>query len=132
MPGVMVVWGNLPDEAMGWYLDEFVPFLQAKEPNHKHILHAELTDNGMDDQPAGMLDSPWPRVTIYEERDTKKSVAATYDKSNHPSDEKRPGLLDTAQFDVRVYKEAERWASEKWQHEAWDGGKIFLYACTNI
>lgn len=132
MPGVLVVWANLPEGAEDWYLDEYIPHLQAREPNHKHVLHAEPAETGMDDQPAGMLDSPWPQVTIWEERDTKKSVASIYDESNHPSDEEQPGLLDKAQFDVRVYKEAERWKSEKWQHEDWDGGKIFPYAYTSI
>lgn len=112
MSGTLCVWANLPDEALEWYEDEYIPDMRTQ--NAIHALHCERTTNGFEEDPIGQSDLPWPLCTIYEVKDVQKATAGVYDKRNYPPDELRSGPLAKARFDVRTYRELKRWQSEGW------------------
>lgn len=115
--GLLVVWANLPENAMDWYENEYIPDMRAQ--NSKHTLHCELTESGFEGTPIGELDAPWPLVSVYEVEEVQKATAACYNKRNHPSEDMLAGPLAKARFDTRTYQEIKRW-----QEEDWDGGTI--------
>jgi hypothetical protein len=117
--GILCVWANLPDDALDWYENEYLP--DMREQNAIHTLHCELTQSGFEGDPIGQLDSPWPLYAVYEVKEIRKATDACYDKRNHPSDDMLAGPLAQARFDTRTYRELKRWQSEEW-----DGGTVHL------
>lgn len=116
MSGVMVVWANLPDEALEWYEDDYLPEMTALHSSS--TLHCEVTSTGLDAEPIGHLDAPWELMAVYEVADVQKMSRDTYSKDNHPPEN---SLLANARFDVRTYREIRKWGAEDW-----DGGKAWL------
>ncbi|KAF2846672.1 hypothetical protein T440DRAFT_225536 [Plenodomus tracheiphilus IPT5] len=111
MSGVMCVWANLPEQALDWYENEYLPEQTAL--NSKHTLYCEVTQTGLEQEPIGHLDAPWELLAVYEVEDIKKMTQDTYDKKTHPP-ERVADLLKDARFDVRTYRELHRWGGEHW------------------
>lgn len=121
MSGILCCWANLPEEAAEWYEDEYIPHM--RNPNAAHSIHCEVTASGMENEPVGKLDSPWPWMTVYEIRDIALSNKNTERAAKNPGEEVENGRLKTARFDVRTYRELKRWQEEDWEGEG-GGGKI--------
>lgn len=117
MAGVLCVWADLPPDATDWYEDEYIRDMCSQ--NAIHTLHCTVTENGLDNDPIGKLDSPWEMMTVYESDDIQKMTAQTYDKRNHPAHHLLTGGPQEARFDCVTYRELKRW-----QADDWDGGKI--------
>jgi hypothetical protein len=115
MAGILCVWANIPDDAMDWYENEYIPAMRTK--HSIHTLQCNLTPSGFEGDPIGQLDAPWPLFAVYEVPEVEKATQACYDMHNHPPEEMLSGQLKDAQFDVRTYRELRRWESEDW-----DGG----------
>lgn len=112
MSGIMCVWANLPEEALDWYENEYLPARTAGQA--KSSLYCQVVDTGLAQEPLGHLDAPWELMTVYEIEDTQKTIESVYDKSTHPPMEMRNGILKDARFDIRTYKELYRWGDENW------------------
>lgn len=121
MSGILCCWANLPEESAEWYENEYIPSM--RNPNAAHSIHCEVTASGMENEPVGKLDSPWPWMTVYEIRDIAQSNKATEQAAKNPGEEVKKGLLKGARFDVRTYRELKRWQEEDWEGEG-GGGKI--------
>jgi hypothetical protein len=127
MSGVLCVWAKLPEDALEWYEHEFVP--DMREKNSKCTLHCELTTSGLEGEPIGQLDAPWPLMAVYDIKEIAVATKDCYDKArNHPSAELLTGRLAEARFDTRTYKEV-----RTWQKEGWDEGtrltKMYIDTC---
>ncbi|KAF1835902.1 hypothetical protein BDW02DRAFT_261431 [Decorospora gaudefroyi] len=114
MSGVKCCWASIPEDAIEWWENDFIP---ARTKNAIYSLHCEFTENGMDEDPVGRLDAPWPHMTIYETADVNTATKTTYDKSHHPSDDMLAGPLKDARFDIRTYRELMKWQAEGWATE---------------
>jgi len=114
MAGVMVVWANLPDEALDWYENEYIPEMTALHSTS--TLHCDLTTTGLEAEPLGHLNAPWELMAIYEVPDVGKMAEKSYDKANHPT-YKAGHLLENARFDVTMYREIQRGGGG----QDWDG-----------
>jgi hypothetical protein len=115
MSGVICVWANVPDDAMEWYEDDYIPRMRIKHAIH--ALSCELTASGFEADPIGQLDATWPLCTMYNVTDVQKATECCYDKENHPSEAQLTGPLAQARFDVRTYREL-----KTWQGVEFDGG----------
>jgi hypothetical protein len=115
MSGVLCVWAKLPDDAINWYENEWMPL--KRKLHAIHTLHCELTPSGFEGEPIGHLDSPWPLCAVYEIDDVEKVSEQCYDTQYHPPAELLSGLLAEARFDIRSYNEV-----KTWQADDWDGG----------
>jgi hypothetical protein len=117
--GVLIVWAKLPENAIDWYENEYLPDMRAQFAIH--TLHCEITQTGLEGETIGKLDAPWPLCTVYEVEDTAEAREKCFDTRNHP-----PAHLFTEKaaeycFDVRTYKEL-----GKWQSEEWDGRGVYI------
>jgi hypothetical protein len=115
MSGILCCWMNLPEDAVEWYENEFMP-TRAKAVTH--CLQCEVTASGMEKEPVGKLESPWPYMTVYETPNIEVSKQRMYDRLNHPPSEHLAGPLKDTRFDMRTY-----WEIKRWQDEEWSGGK---------
>ncbi|EUC35036.1 hypothetical protein COCCADRAFT_35381 [Bipolaris zeicola 26-R-13] len=112
MSGVVCAWANLPEEAVEWYENEFLP--QQRNVEAMHSIHCEVTASGMEHEPVGKLDAPWPFLTVYEVKD----VARTNKKVDVVSDHLEAAKIDPLKhvnFDVRSYREVKRWQNEEFE-----------------
>lgn len=110
----MVVWANLPDEALDWYENKYIPEMTALHSSS--TLHCQLTTTGLESESSGHLEAPWELMAVYEVEDARKMAEKTYDKRNHPTYE-AADLLAKARFDVSIYREINRWEGP----DGWDG-----------
>ncbi|KAF1936917.1 hypothetical protein EJ02DRAFT_357992 [Clathrospora elynae] len=121
MAGIVCCWASLPDETIQWYEDEWIPNMRSRSDNAIHGLHCEVTASGMETEPVGKLDSPWPLMTVYDMRKLDASTEeAIYDKRKRPSDDLLAGPLKDAQLDIRTYHEIKRWEQEDWNGDIED------------
>ncbi|KAI0576516.1 hypothetical protein Alg215_07446 [Pyrenophora tritici-repentis] len=119
MAGIMCCWANVNKEAAKWYEEEWVP--RMRNPNIAHSIHCEVTASGMENEPVGKLDSPWPYMTIYEVSNVDQANKDMADKTYSPPDNVLAGALKEARFDVRTYREVKRWQDEEWEGEGGSG-----------
>ncbi|KAF2027093.1 hypothetical protein EK21DRAFT_91861 [Setomelanomma holmii] len=124
MPGLLCVWANLPDDAITWYEDEWLP--DMREQNSIHTLHSQYTTNGFEGEPIGQLDSPWPWCAVYDVPDVRKATEACYNNRNFPPEEMLAGPLKTARFDTKTYKELRRWQNGGWNGDPTQIGSVTL------
>lgn len=123
MSGVVCAWANLPEEAVEWYENEFLP--QQRNVEAMHSIHCEVTASGMEHEPVGKLDAPWPFLTVYEVKD----VARTNKKVDVVSDHLEAAKIDPLKhvnFDVRSYREVKRWQNEEFEGNGSPGKNIGL------
>lgn len=116
MAGLLLVWANIPDEAMEWYEESYLPEMTGLHA--EHTLHCTLGESGLESEPIGKLDAPWDLMAVYEVKDAEKMSRDTHDQRNHPPAE-MASILKDARFDVRTYRELRRWGDEDW-----DGGEV--------
>jgi len=120
MSGALLVWVSLDDAALGWYENEYIPLMAAR--NAKYALHCEIAPTGLEGDVAGKLDAPWKLCTVYEMREEISNVHGhVQNKIIYPPDELRGSLLKDSRWAVRSYTELKRWQAEDWD----DSGKAF-------
>ena len=118
----MCCWANVQDDAVKWYEDEFLP--GVRNPNYAHHIHCEITASGMENEPVGKLDSPWPYMTIFEVHNIEQAKKDLMDKTDHPPDDILTGFLKDSRFDFRTYREVKRWQDDEWEGEGGSGKMI--------
>ncbi|KAH5573149.1 hypothetical protein HBI24_202000 [Parastagonospora nodorum] len=114
MTGVLIVWAKLPDEAVDWYEQEYLPDMRSQFA--QHTLHCEITQTGLEGQKVGVLDAPWPLCAIYEVENAREATAKCYEERNHPPAHLFKNRLADACFDVRTFVELKRWENEEWDN----------------
>ncbi|KAK1907643.1 hypothetical protein P3342_005971 [Pyrenophora teres f. teres] len=115
MAGIMCCWANVNKEAAEWYEEEWVP--RMRNPNIVHSIHCEVTASGMENEPVGKLDSPWPYMTLYEVSNIDQANKDMVEKTYSLPDNVLAGALKESRFDVRTYREVKRWQDEEWEGE---------------
>ncbi|KAF1912906.1 hypothetical protein BDU57DRAFT_503571 [Ampelomyces quisqualis] len=116
MSGVLCVWAKLPDDALEWYEHEFIP--DKREKISKCSLLCELTTSGLEGEPIGYLDSPWPLMAVYDIDEIAEATKDHYEKErSHPSEELLTGRLAEARLDFRTYREVRTWKKEHWDED---------------
>lgn len=120
MSGLCCLWATIPEGREEWYENEYLPSINS--PNAKHGLHTEVTASGMEDEPVGKLDSPWPYMTVWEVNSIDQSNKDMYDLSYHPPSSELISSLKDLRFDIRSYREIKSWQQDDWSGDG--GGKI--------
>jgi hypothetical protein len=120
MSGIACCWANIPEGREEWYENEHLPSL--KPQNATHALHCEVTASGMEDEPVGKLDSPWPYMTVWEIKDVDQANKDMYDAAFHPPSSELASSLKGLRLDIRSYREIKSWKQDDWSGEG--GGKI--------
>jgi len=118
----MCCWANVDKEAAEWYQDEWVP--RIRNPNLVHSIHCEITASGMENEPVGKLDSPWPYMTVHAVHNVDQANKDMRNKLFNPPDDVLGGALKTPRFDIRTYREIRRWQVEDWEGEGGSGKMI--------
>ncbi|RMZ71832.1 hypothetical protein GMOD_00009175 [Pyrenophora seminiperda CCB06] len=119
MAGILCVWANVDKDAVEFYENTVLP--QVRNPNFHHSIHCEITASGMENEPVGKLDSPWPYLTVFETRDVETANKDIVDKTYTPPDEVMNGVFKESRFDTRTYRELKRWQDEEWKGEGGSG-----------
>ncbi|KAH9880414.1 hypothetical protein IAQ61_000705 [Plenodomus lingam] len=112
MSGVMCVWATLPEEALDWYENEYLP--ERTNAHSKSTIYCEATESGLDSEPIGHLGTPWELMSVYEVEDIKQMSKESYDKKTHPPKEMMNGILKGSRFDVKTCREIARWGGDHW------------------
>jgi hypothetical protein len=92
--------------------------MRTKSNRSLSALHCEVTASGMETEPVGRLDSPWPYMTCYDIRNIDAATKQLLEAGNQPAASLFDGILKDSRFDIRTYREV-----KCWQDEEWDGGK---------
>ncbi|RYN32075.1 hypothetical protein AA0112_g6248 [Alternaria arborescens] len=119
MSGLCCLWATFPEGREEWYENEYLPSIDS--PNAIHGIHCEVTASGMEDEPVGKLDSPWPYMTVWEVKSVDQSNKDMYDLSYHPPSSELQTSLKDLRFDIRSYREIKAWKQDDWSG---DGGDI--------
>jgi hypothetical protein len=120
MSGLCCLWATFPEGREEWYENEYLPSIDS--PNAIHGIHCEVTASGMEDEPVGKLDSPWPYMTVWEVKSVDQSNKDMYDLSYHPPSSELQSSLKDLRFDIRSYREIKAWKQDDWSGDG--GGKI--------
>ncbi|EUC42326.1 hypothetical protein COCMIDRAFT_8076 [Bipolaris oryzae ATCC 44560] len=111
--GVFCVWANLPEKVTEWYKDEY---LAAQDHvDSVHTIQCEITASGMEHEPVGKLDAPWPWLTVYEVKDVAQTNKEVDVVCNDLPEVAKSGPLKHVHFDVRSYREIKRWQDSDWE-----------------
>lgn len=103
-----------------WFEDEYLA--TTVNENVAHSVHCEVTSSGMENEPVGKLDSPWPYLTIHEVYSVDEANKTTNDRIKNPPAPLVASPLNGSRFDIRTYREIKRWQAEDWEGEG-GGGK---------
>ncbi|KAI4958228.1 hypothetical protein J4E86_003826 [Alternaria arbusti] len=120
MAGIACVWANIPEGREEWYENEHLPSLNPH--NAKHALHCEVTASGMENEPVGRLDAPWPYMTVWEIKSVDQANKDMYDAQYHPPNADLQASLKGLLLDLRSYREIKSWKQDDWSGDG--GGKI--------
>ena len=118
----MCCWANVNKEAAEWYEDEWVP--RMRNSNIVHSIHCEITASGMENEPVGKLDSPWPYMTVHAVLNVDQANTDMRNKLFTPPDDVLREVPQEPRFDIRTYREIKRWQLEEWEGEGGSGKMI--------
>ncbi|USP75540.1 hypothetical protein yc1106_02814 [Curvularia clavata] len=122
MSGILCAWANLPEEVAEWFKNTYLQ--NQRTIDCIHSIHCEVTASGMEHEPVGKLDAPWPYLTVHEVKDVKWANKQLEEAANNLPEEAKTGPLKHIHFDVRSYKEVKRWQDEDWEGMGGDGKKV--------
>jgi predicted enzyme related to lactoylglutathione lyase len=120
--GIACVWANLPEEVADWYENDYLP--RQDSINALHTIHCEVTASGMENEPVGRLDSPWPWLTVYEVQDVDKANNEINTAAADLPEEAKTGPLKDVRFDIRTYREVKRWQDDDWEGNGGAGKNV--------
>lgn len=122
MSGILCAWAALPEEVAEWYQETYLQ--NQRSVDYIHSIHCEVTASGMEHEPVGKLDAPWPYLTVYEIKDIELVNQQVQDTAKNLPEEAKTGPLKHVHFDVRSYKEIKSWQDEDWQGKGGDGKTV--------
>lgn len=121
MSGILCTWANLPEDVSEWYENEYLE--NGLLVDCHHAIHCEVTASGMENEPVGRLDAPWPYLTVLEVEDIKLASKQTDEALHNLPEAVTNGPLKRVHFDVRTYEEIKRWQDDDWEGMGGDGKK---------
>ncbi|EMD86065.1 hypothetical protein COCC4DRAFT_64027 [Bipolaris maydis ATCC 48331] len=122
--GVFCVWANLPEEVTEWYENDFLP--TQDHIDALHTIQCEIASSGMENEPVGKLDAPWPWLTVYEVKDVAQTNKEVDVGTKNIPEVVKNGPLKHVHFDARSYHELKRWQDNDWEGSGSAGKKTNL------